>query len=130
MAEETQIGGGDDHDLFTGEDKRLELEVLTPEGSTTPDIPVDIAGWSIQFVVREKEKAPLALIDKAATIEGVYSATRSANTQRAVVTLTDDDLAVATFAGGQYRHAWKRLTDGAETVLAFGVFHVERASQV
>lgn len=125
MALEADINE-DGGELFVGEDKILDLEVLQDDGAT----PQDIAGWSITFDVRLTDKTSTALLSKSATVTGTYSATRASNTQRARVTLTDTELASPTFSGRTYRHSWKRLTDGSETILAYGDFRMQRATQV
>lgn len=118
MAVQATIGG--QGSLFVGEDKVLHLEVVD-----TTSVPVDITGWAIRFLVVSSTAS--VVIDKVATISGVYSATRSVNTQRAVVTLTDTDLSVP---DGTHRHSWKRTDDGSETMLAYGDCIIERATQL
>lgn len=116
MATEVRIGG--DNDLFKGEDKQLELNVVDADGAA-----VDITGWTIKFIVRRTDVTAV-MIEKTAVITGVFAPTN--NPQRAVVTLTDTDLSIAS---GIYKHSWKRTDDGAETVLARGPFHVEVTTQ-
>jgi hypothetical protein len=111
---------GGDGTLFVGEDKTCRLEVL--DATATP---VDLAGWTVQLVV--KNTAGHVLLSKQASISGSYTALRSTNTQRAVATLSDDDLS---FADGTHRQSWKRLDAGQETVLFYGPFILERATQV
>jgi len=122
MAEDVTIGG--DGALFVGEDKTLKLEVLDAD-----DVPVDITGWAITLDVRTRDNAAdPALLSKSASITGTYSSTRASNTQRAVATLADDDTVLLT--AKTYRHSWKRTTAGNETILAYGDFVVERATQM
>lgn len=132
MAREVTIGG--DGKLFVGEDKTLTLEVLQrPAGSDEAadildiGVPIDIAAWVIAFDVRKLDKSTgTPLVTKTATVVGTFSATRSLNTQRARVILTDDDLNV--FKEATYRHSWKRMTAGNETVLAYGDFTPQKAT--
>lgn len=120
MADESQIGGNGQ--LFVGEDKVFFLELLSVAGS-----PVNMAGMDIKFVVRLKDKTPdPAIFDKTALITGVYNADRALNTQRAQVTLSDDEL--STVSNKTYRYSWKRMDAGVETVLAYGPFVVEAAT--
>lgn len=120
MAEDVTIGN--DGSLFVGEDKTLKLEVLD-----SSDVPVNIAGWSILFDVRKlNTSADPALLSQTATITGVYNAVRATNTQRAVVTLTDTEM--NTLKALTYRHSWKRMDDGSETVLAYGNFVPQKAT--
>lgn len=127
MATEVTIGGGGT--LFVGEDKTIRLEVLDANG-----LPVDMAGWAIIFDVRATDTAAdPPLLSKVAVPTGLYAPTRAANLQRAVVTLTDDDLNL--FKGSNipvgaktYRHSWKRTTADSETVLARGPFAPEKAT--
>jgi hypothetical protein len=121
MARNITIGG--DGSLFIGEDKTLRLEVLDAS-----DVPVDMTtGWTVTFDVRLNDVDPSpVLLSKAATISGTYSATRAANTQRAVVALSDDEMTMPTKS---YRHSWKRTDAGSETVLAYGDFLPQIATQ-
>ena len=123
MAANVTIGGA--RDLYIGEDKRLEFEILN---AGSPD---NLTGWTVLFDVRPSVQSPTALVSKPATIEGAYDPTRSINTQRAVVNLTDEDLSATNFtAGNIYQHSLKRTNEGAELILAYGRFMLERASQV
>jgi hypothetical protein len=117
MAALVTIGGNGS--LFVGEDKSVRLEVLDTDG-----VPVDLTGWAVRFLVLSQSGS--VLIDETAAITGVYSATRSANTQRAVVTLTDTEMNIP---DGTHRHSWKRTDDGSETILAYGNCVVERTTQ-
>ncbi len=120
MAASVTIGGSGA--LFVGEDKTLYLEVLD-----TSSLPVDITTWAITLDVRVKDNAAApALFSKSATIIGVYNAVRATNTQRARVIFTDTELNTVT--AKTYRHSWKRMDDGSETVLAYGPFIVEKAT--
>lgn len=121
MALEGQLGG--DGDLFVGEDKTLKLEIL----DKATQLPVDIAGWAIKWEARKTDHAAdPAKLSKTASVEGVYDgSSRAANTQRAVVVLSDDDTNAvsgqkATPEDAPYRYAWKRMDDGVETVLRYG----------
>jgi hypothetical protein len=120
MALDATIGG--DGLLFVGEDKIFKLELLDAS-----DVPVDMTGWTLLFDVRVKDKTPdPALISKTPMITGVYNAVRATNTQRAVVTVTDTDMNL--LKARTYRHSWKRMDDGSETVLAWGDFVVQKAT--
>jgi hypothetical protein len=128
MAFEQTIGG--EGTLFVGEDKTLSLELL--QSGSDPDssasVPENMAGWAVQFIVRIKDDSTgNPILTKTATVSGSYSATRASNTQRAVVTLTDTDMDA--LVPRIYRHSWKRTDDGSETVLAYGNFSVQRATQ-
>lgn len=103
MAIETNIGGSN-KDLFVGEDKTFRL--------TMPN--VNIAGWSILWVVRTTDSAAdPAIFSKTATITGTFNVD-----QLAFVMLTDTEMNTVT--ARIYRYSWKRMDDGSETVLAFG----------
>lgn len=117
MASHVTMGG--DGTLFVGEDKTCQLEVLDADG-----IPVDITGWNIRLFVLSTGSQ--VLIDKTASVSGVYSVTPLINTQRAVVTLTDADTSIE---DGTHRHSWKRTDGGSETILAYGDFVIERTTQ-
>lgn len=123
MAEQVTIGG--DGDVMVGEDKIFRLELLD-----SSSVPVNMTGWAITFDVRTSDTASQVLITKTAAVSGTYSATRSANTQRASATVTDSDLASSVFEAKTYRYSFKRTDDGSETILAYGPFRVQRATQV
>ena len=118
MGAQATIGGSGT--LFVGEDKTLKLELLD-----SSDVPVDMTGWAVSLIVHTK--AGEVVVTETATISGVYSATRSVNTQRAVVTLTDTEMGIA---AGTHRHSWKRTDDGSESILAYGDFIVEQTTQI
>lgn len=130
MATDVTIGGSGT--LFVGEDKIVRLELLD---KADPPLPVDMTGWVMVFDVRNKDNSPEPpIVSKTPVISGAYSGvSRAANFQRAIVTLTDDDMNL--FRGSNlptgaktYRHSWKRMTDGAETVVARGPFSPEKAT--
>lgn len=121
MAIEVALGGNGG--LFVGEDKTINVEVLD-----AAEVPVNIAAFTIALDIRTSDASATALITKTpATITGTYSATRSANTQRASFTLTDTETAVLT--ARSYRYSVKRTDDGSETVICYGQCLVERATQ-
>lgn len=133
MATTWPIGGNGT--LFVGEDKTFRLELLNAEydASGTPipphegSIPTDMTGWVLLFDVRKADNSPEpAIFSKTVTITGVWNALRSANTQRGVVFLTDTEL--NTVKAKTYRHSWKRMDDGSETVVARGPFAPEKAT--
>jgi len=118
----TTVNYGGSGDLFVGEDKVLTLHVKDSAGA-----PVDITGWAIMWNARRTKAGTSAelVAAKTATITGAFNASAALNTQRAVVTLTDTDL-----AGVQSGyHCWKRTDNGFETILAEGRFAPQRATQ-
>lgn len=120
MALAATIGGNGT--LFVGEDKTFKLQLLDTAG-----VPVNMAGMLILFDVRRTDtSAEPAIFSKTATISGVYSTDPLVNTQRAVVVLTDTEM--NTVKAGTYRHSWKRMDDGSETVLAWGPFTPQKAT--
>lgn len=118
MAALVTLGGAGS--LFVGEDKTLKWELIDTTG-----VPVDMSGWAIRLLVLSSSGT--VMINKTASITGSYSSTRSANTQRAVVTLTDTDMEIP---DGTHQHSLKRTDDGSETILTYGPCIVERATQV
>lgn len=105
-----------------GEDKTLVYENLDDAGA-----PISMSGWAVKLYVRSKDNSPdPAIFDKTASVTGSFNADRTLNTQRASVTLTDDEL--NTVKAKTYRHSWKRMDAGFETVLAYGDFVVEKAT--
>lgn len=120
MALEVTIGG--DGALFVGEDKQFRFEILD-----TSSVPVNITGWVLLFDVRKKDNsAAPALLTKTPSITGVYNIVRATNTQRAIVTLTDDDMNL--FQAKTYRYSCKRMDDGSETVTNWGDFAPQKAT--
>lgn len=126
MALKVQIGGSDSTGrIFVGEDKVLRFEVLD-----SAEAPVDIAGWGISFVVRHVTSETTALVTKTAAITGAFNASRSVNTQRAVITLSDDDLSATKFTrSGTHVYSLKRVDDASETIINYGNFVIEMATQ-
>jgi len=125
MAVEANIGG--DGSLFTGEDKTLTFQVLS-DGSVTPkNEPIDISAWTtIYFDIRKTDAATAAVIEKIATVVGVYNIVKALNTQRARIVLDDDDTNL--LQARTYRYSLTRMDEAAETVLFFGNFVVQQAS--
>jgi len=105
--------------LFVGEDKRFELHVKDEAGAS-----VDITGWVGRLVVKRKERDVDSVLDVAFVVDGTFSP--SSNPQRAVVIVTDTQLSLPPRV---YRHSWKRLDDGTETILAYGNFNLQLATQ-
>lgn len=122
MAELVRVGG--EGAILVGEDKQIKLELLD-----TSDVPVNMTGWAITFDVRTTDTSAAVLVTKTASVAGTYSATRASNTQRATATLTDSDLDATVFEAKVYRYSFKRTDDGSETILAWGPFVVQRATQ-
>jgi len=114
------IGGNDD--LFIGEDKNLDLEVLDDD-----DVPVNVTGWAVTFDMREKPHSPTTMVSLTCSVEGTYSATRALNTQRLRAALTDDH--TTKFEAGRYAYSFKLTTAGAETILAQGGITFQEATQ-
>lgn len=121
MAEEVKIGGSGS--LFVGEDKTIRLELFSKTDST---VAVDMSGWTMVFDVRAKDNSATAIVSVAPALTGAFNAVRTSNTQRGIVTLTDDQLNL--FREKNYRWSWKRMTEGSETVLAWGTFAPQKAT--
>lgn len=122
MAENVTLGGSGS--LFVGEDKSLILELILKSSATTA---VDMTGWAMVFDVRNRDASPEPpIVSHTPILTGVFNSVRSSNTQRANVTLSDDDLNL--FRAKTYRWSWKRLDAGSETVLAYGDFAPQKAT--
>lgn len=132
MAAAVDFGGSDTDRVFLGTDLTKAFHVLDYDTDTTGATAKDITGWAITFLARKTDDSSAALLTKTLTIAGTFNATATLNAQRATVTLADTDLTAAVFGprGGRYRYSVKRTTDGSETILAYGDFIVERATQV
>lgn len=138
MAAEVQLGGVETDRIFIDTDltKSFHVKNFDPtDGNTDGTVAKDITGWEITFDVRKQDKSSTVLLTKSVgsgiTISGVFNSTASSNLQRAVLVLADTDLTIAQFSsdGGTFRYSLKRTDAGAETILAFGDFVVERATQ-
>lgn len=137
MAFEASIGGSGS--LMLGEDKTLNIEVINadlaafdPEDETTW-VPKDITGFTLTFIVRNQQSATgTALATKSGSVSGTYNASRSVNTQRAVVAIADTDF-ISESGGlippGTTYYSLNRTDAGAETVLVFGEFIVQETTQ-
>jgi len=124
MAVEWNIGSNGE--LFVGEDKRITFQVLS-DGSAQPlNEPVNILTWLIHFVVRKSDASPALMLEKQATLAGIYNIDRALNTQRAVVTLEDVDLNL--LKAKTYRYSLKRMDEAAETILFYGNFTPQLAT--
>lgn len=120
MALDATIGG--DGSLFVGEDKVFKLEVIDINSA-----PVNITGWVLRFDVRKLDASPAPpILSFTPTISGTFNASRVINTQRAIVTVTSTDM--DKFKAGTFRHSWKRMDSGSETVLAWGNFIPQKAT--
>lgn len=121
MAENVTIGGGGT--LFVGEDKTLSLELTSKADST---VAVNMSGWTMVFDVRKSDTSQTSILSLTPSVTGSFNALRSSNTQRAMVTISDESTNL--FKGATYRYAWKRLDEDSETVLMWGDFVLEKAT--
>ena len=125
MATTETIGGSGT--LFVGEDKIFELELVNDPDLGDAATPIDMTGWALLFDVRLKDTSvDPAILSKTPAVIGVYNATRALNTQRARTSVTDTEMNL--FKQKTYRHSWKRMDDGVETVLSRGDFTPEKAT--
>lgn len=135
MAAEVQLGGVETDRIFIDTDLTKSFHVKDIDADATGATAKDITGWAITFDVRKQDKSTTVLLTKSVgsgiTISGVFNSTASSNLQRAVLVLADTDLTMAQFSsdGGTFRYSLKRTDAGAETILAYGDFVVERATQ-
>jgi hypothetical protein len=112
-----------DHEWFIGTDHQFEFgPMLDGDG-----IPINIATWTMSWMLKRglDDVDALALLTKTPSITGTYSATVSANTQRAVVTIADTDTD-GFVARAYYHHELKRMDAGSESVLAYGTAVLKR----
>lgn len=122
----------DDH-VFVGEDKELRGVIFEDHEQTTV---MDMTGVPLIWSLRKRDNsAEPALIEKSTedsppgiVVEGTFNADPLVNTQEVVILLHDTDSWDETVSPPvrlrqrKYRHALKRMNDGAETVLAWGSF--------
>lgn len=122
MAELKTIGGNGT--LFVGEDKVIRLELFDLDNPATA---IDMAGMTMLFDVRKKDNSPdPAMVSITPTLTGVFNSSRTSNTQRALVVLTDTHMNL--FKEATYRWSWKRMDADVETVLAWGPFTPQKAT--
>ena len=127
MATTQTIGGNGT--LFVGEDKIFEFECVDDPDLGAAATPIDMTGWVLLFDVRLKDTSvDPAILSKTPTLVGVYNVVRAVNTQRARVVVTDTDMNLFKQKTPPYRHSWKRMDDGVETVLSRGDFAPEKAT--
>lgn len=121
MATTKTIGGGGT--LFVGEDKTIRLKNVVDQNGAL----VNMTGWTCLFDVRKSDiaKDP-AIFSKMATLVGVFNSDPLLNTMMWEVFLSDTEL--NTVKARIYRHSWKRMDDGSETVLSRGPFAPEKAT--
>lgn len=92
-------------------------------------VPLDVAGFAFEFVVRTSDKTQdAAVLSKTTgsgiTVTGSYNVLPASNTQRIEVAVTDADIQQWDGSTGirakVYRYALKRTDDGSEQVYAKG----------
>lgn len=124
-----------DHEFFVATHVRLILP--NTAGARYGDDPrLDFTQFPIVFVARLTVKGALVL-NKTATVEGVYDRDPALNTQQAVVTLTAAETSTLPLpfpeVGGRYVRvlpcAWWKMTGGGITVLAYGDVTVVEVTQ-
>jgi hypothetical protein len=132
MAAEVQFGGSVGDRVFIGTDLTKKFHVKDYDTDATGATAKDITGWAITFDARRRDASDTVLLSKALTITGSFNSVASSNTQRALLTLLDTELITDKFTsnGGTFRYSVKRTDNDAETILAYGDFVVERATQI
>lgn len=98
------------YNLFIGEDRTLRFTVVDAN-----DAAVDISGYALEWVMREKPASATADITKA-TGSGI-TITDGPNGLCEVAITDADTLALLP---GTYFHTLRRTDDDSETVLSFG----------
>jgi hypothetical protein len=150
MARQQTIGG--DGAFILGEDKTLTLVVF--EGPLSEDqleaidrgdfstVTVkDLTGRNIQLFIREKDSSTgVSVITRSPladgvqmVVAGVFNASYLVNTQKATVTLTDDETNLLTRVWtpekpNKYRISMKAMDADIETVLMYGDLIVEQTT--
>lgn len=117
------------HKWFIGDDVTLELEVFADDGLAITDpnkTMVDVTGLPLAFSLKRNvtdDDADAVFPIKRTggegiTVTGVYALLRSANTQRVLIAIRDED--TDDLVAGKYFHALKRMTDNAEHTMMDG----------
>ncbi|MDH5244844.1 MAG: hypothetical protein OEW98_00220 [Betaproteobacteria bacterium] len=114
--------------LYVGADHAVVLTVYSDTAQTTCQ---DIAGWTLVLDIRKTDTAPTALLSATGVVSGTFDADPAVNTQVATFTLSDDDLAAATFPGDDptRRYSIKRTDAGFEQPVRFGDVTLGRVTQ-
>lgn len=111
-------------ELFIDSDREFEYEVRNKALTQA----IDITGWALSWKLKVRETDAAALITKTVgsgiAITGVFNADPVQNTQRAVVTVTDDD--TLNLQTGMRVCELKRMDSGAEVPIAFGPVRVRK----
>ena len=121
MAKETTLDP-----LYLGTDFSYAFHVKNDAEDTS----IEITGWALSFVLKvspadaDTGAILIKTVGSGITISGTFSATPSANTQRATVAIADTDTDVAP----ECRAWWelKRTDAGFETILAYGRVELRR----
>lgn len=106
---------------FLGEDKILSFIVFSSDGIA----PIDFSAWTIEFVVRKKDKSTDLIIpiktfaNSGLHIVGVFNVDPAVNTQRLIVSSPSDDTTLLK-AGFPYRYSIKRTDTDNEEILVYG----------
>ena len=115
--------------VFTGEDKPFVFTIYEADDVT----PIDINGWSLSWMLKRNQLDvdANALITKSTAlgsilITGTWNVNPATNSQRASLTLTDNELATIS-SRITYYHELKRVDANQETVLTWGTFSLRQA---
>lgn len=106
------------HNLFIGEDRTLRFTVVDSAGAA-----VDITGYALEWVMRERPAAATATLTK--TTDDDITLTDPTNGLCEVAVADTDTLSLSP---GQYFHTLRRKDDGSETVLSFGDVVLKQAA--
>ena len=112
MSIEQNFGNDDTDTIHVGEDKTLRFTIYQSDGTTVQNI----TGMAVEFVIREHDESPVALLTK--TTGGGTIVLTTPTSGILDVTLLDTD--TETWKPKVYRYALRRTDAGSETVWAYG----------
>jgi len=118
-----------DEGLYIGADHSVTIRIFADKLKTTI---IDTGAWTLLTLdIRKKDTNGAVLLTKNGTRSGTFHATPGTNTELWTFTLTDDDLAAATFTGDQFigRYSIWRKDAGSEQPVRYGDCTITRTTQ-
>ena len=123
-------------EFFLGEDKVVDFEIFGPDDVT----PFNITGLALEWNLRKKDSSPdPALLTKTPSVIGTFNIDPGVNSQRARLTFASNDTdplvtsqLVTPYtlkANTAYRHSMKLKDPGNETILSYGSWTFNQATE-
>lgn len=123
----------EEDNIFIGEDKELAFVVWDDTDPDAP-IPLDVAAFDLDFIIRTSDTATASLLSKSTTpsnditVSGTFNIDPDLNTQKVVVRVraTDTRAWSPSSTEDPYRYSLKRVDADYETELAYGDFVIRK----